>query len=464
MAMASRPLRPDMNMGFGDDSCPRPLALGNRWWRRTGLLDFGRSAERSYREIISSDSPSSRIPGEVRAIVAGHQPYPATRRNGGAAHPLSRPCERPPVNSRRGRVGWDQRSSERGLNDLRHRIRARACRARTRGLCCVKVRTWKETAGHPRNLTGMPSANMGSASMSSSCSILLDHSIVHALRMSVPVLRTQITQDLVTLPIPQLVRPPGARRRGSGACRSALIGLLTNRCSSPARSQCHWRSRTENIMRGTAVGFFPGSRSPNGRLAGIEIIPERAAALPGPCRSAIPVGVRAPKTVPRGLFGAVGFPEINRLLLRLAAKIAAATAFRTPGPATSTQRLKVSQDVLLETSVTERTAELRQTLLRGAAAERIRALLPGGSRRIIHSSDEHSRLYGFDPEPYLFSKICGGRSYQENRQGGPSVEKRGNQSSSKMQSRSSTPPAQYLHPVFTASGELHELMGGIPVV
>src|ERR1700729_216521 len=56
----------------------------------------------------------------------------------------------------------------------------------------------------------------------------------------------------------------------------------------------------------------------------------------------------------------------------------------------------------LETKVDERTAELRRSEAYLSEAQRLThtgtAALDGATGEIVHSSDEHSRLYGFDPE------------------------------------------------------------------
>src|SRR6202035_1088526 len=62
--------------------------------------------------------------------------------------------------------------------------------------------------------------------------------------------------------------------------------------------------------------------------------------------------------------------------------------------------LRRARDVL-ETTVTERTAELRRSEAYLSEAQRLThtgtAALDGVTGEVIHSSDEHSRLYGFDP-------------------------------------------------------------------
>jgi hypothetical protein len=120
-----------------------------------------------------------------------------------------------------------------------------------------------------------------------------------------------------------------------------------------------------------------------------------------------------PSTGGRGTYAAfcssrsspVGFPtETDQLLLRLAANHAA-TAFQSA--ALVHERMRAEEELRqardeLEMKVAERTAELRRSEAYLSEAQRLThtgtAALDGVTGEVTHSSDEHSRLYGFDPE------------------------------------------------------------------
>jgi hypothetical protein len=79
------------------------------------------------------------------------------------------------------------------------------------------------------------------------------------------------------------------------------------------------------------------------------------------------------------------------------------------------EELRRARDVL-ETTVAERTAELRRSEAYLSEAQRVThtgtAALNGVTGEITHSSAEHSRLYGFDPETRgpLFQRVPAARS------------------------------------------------------
>jgi signal transduction histidine kinase len=236
-----------------------------------------------------------------------------------------------------------------------------------------------------------------------------------------------------------------------------------------------------DVMRGTAWKTFPtwleSHLAESGRLSGIKIIPD-VDGVSGPCRGvAIPIGVNAEGGVVIAACGRMGFPtEIDQLLLGLAAN-SAATAFQNATliheRATAEEELRKARDVL-ETKVAERTAELRRSEAYLSEAQRLThtgtAALDGVTGEVTHSSDEHARLYGFDPEQGIPSfEAFRQRVHPEDRAGWTEALKRGISEAASVEGdfRVIPPggPLKHLHaiahPVFTASGELEELMATV---
>jgi PAS domain S-box-containing protein len=165
-----------------------------------------------------------------------------------------------------------------------------------------------------------------------------------------------------------------------------------------------------DITRGTAWKKFPewleSHLDESGRLSGLTIVPEVDAAGE-PCRGVVmPIGVDAEGGVVAAASSQrTDFPtEIDVLLLRLAANHAA-TAFQSARLVDDRRRAeeevrKARND--LEVKVVERTAELRRIEAYLAEAQRLThtgtAAMDVVTGQLTHSSDEHSRLYGFDPE------------------------------------------------------------------
>ena len=293
------------------------------------------------------------------------------------------------------------------------------------------------------------------------------------------VLRT-VLRDLVALsaiPAALADREPAAVAAGLA---DALIELLQLE-SVFVRLCVPSATGAADVMRGTAWKTFPewleSHLAENGRLTGMEIIPDVGGA-PGPCRGiAIPVGVNAEGGVVAAACSRIGFPtEIDRLLLGLAANHAA-TAFQNATliheRTRAEEELRRARDVL-ETSVTERTAELRRSEAYLSEAQRLThtgtAALDGMTGEVIHSSDEHSRLYGFDPGQGVPSfEEFRQRVHPEDRARWAEALKRGISQAASVEGEfrvvSPGGPLKHLrailHPVFTASGELDELMGTV---
>ena len=162
-----------------------------------------------------------------------------------------------------------------------------------------------------------------------------------------------------------------------------------------------------DVTRGNAWKTFPewleNRLAKGGRLSSMDVIPDVGGVEP--CSGVvIPVGFNAEGMVAAACDRA-GFPtETDQLLLRLAANHAA-TAFQSA--ALVHERMRAEEELRqirdgLEMKVAERTAELRTSEAYLSEAQRLThtgtAALDGITGEVIHSSDEHSRLYGFDPE------------------------------------------------------------------
>ena len=163
-----------------------------------------------------------------------------------------------------------------------------------------------------------------------------------------------------------------------------------------------------DAMRGQAPNTFPewleSHLAEGGRLSGMEIIPDVGGGEPWR-GIVIPVGVNAEGGVVAAACSRIDFPtEIDQLLLRLGANHAAAafqSAYLINERTRAEEELRKARNEL-EVKVDERTAELRRSEAYLSEAQRLThtgtAALDGVTGEIIHSSDEHSRLYGFDPE------------------------------------------------------------------
>ena len=157
-----------------------------------------------------------------------------------------------------------------------------------------------------------------------------------------------------------------------------------------------WKTFPEWLDRRLATG---------GAFSGKEIIPNIAGDL-GPCRGVvIPVGVNAEGGLVAAACDRADFPtDIEQMLLSLAANHAA-TAFRSARLIHERRRaeeeLREARDEL-ELKVAERTAELRRSEAYLAEAQRLTQTgsfaLNASTGEPTHFSDEHYRLFGFDPD------------------------------------------------------------------
>ena len=236
-----------------------------------------------------------------------------------------------------------------------------------------------------------------------------------------------------------------------------------------------------DVTRGEAWKTFPewleSHPAESGLFSGMEIIPDVGGGVE-PCRGVvIPLGVNAEGGVVAAACGRIDFPtEIDQLLLCLAANHAA-TAFQSAclvhERARAEEELRIARDEL-EMKVAERTAELRRSEAYLSEAQRLThtgtAALDGATGEVTHSSDEHSRLYGFDPEQGVPSaEEFRQRVHPEDRASWTEALRRGIKQAAGVEGdfRVVLPqgPVRHLraivHPVFAARGELEEFVGTV---
>jgi PAS domain S-box-containing protein len=288
-----------------------------------------------------------------------------------------------------------------------------------------------------------------------------------------------VLRDLValsTIPTAWVGREPAAVTAGFA---DALIGLLSldfvfvRLCVPDVVGGV-------DVTRGNAWKTFPewleNRLSKNGRISGKEIIPDVGGGVE-PCRGVVvPIGVNAEGGVVAAACDRIDFPtEIDYLLLCLAANHAA-TAFQTAR--LIHERTRAEEEVRkardeLELKVVERTAELRRSEAYLSLAQKLThtgtaALRPTGE--VTHSSDEHSRLYGFDPEQEVPSlKEFGQRVHPDDRTLWTEALEAGFSEAASVEGEFRVVPPQgplrhlqaIVHPVFTASGELDEFVGTV---
>ena len=274
---------------------------------------------------------------------------------------------------------------------------------------------------------------------------------------------------LSTIPAAWVGREPAAVAAGLA---DALIGLLQLDFVF-VRLRVPSVAGEVDATRGKAWNTFPAWLESylvkSGWLSGMEIIPDVGGGV-GTCRGVvIPVGVNAEGGVVAAACGRLDFPtEIDQLLLRLAANHAA-TAFQSAclvhERTRAEEELRKARDEL-ETKVDERTAELRRSEAYLSEAQRLThtgtAALDGVTGEITHSSDEHSRLYGFDPGQGVPSfEEFRQRVHPKDRAGWTEALRRGIKQAARIEGEFRVVPPQsplrYLgaivHPVFAARGE-----------
>jgi signal transduction histidine kinase/PAS domain-containing protein len=236
-----------------------------------------------------------------------------------------------------------------------------------------------------------------------------------------------------------------------------------------------------DVTRGNAWETFSEllarDHAESSRLSGIETFPD-VDGYAGSCYgAAIPVGVNAEGGIVAAACGRADFPtETDRLMLGLAANHAA-TAFQSAclirERARAEEELRKARDEL-EMKVAERTAELRRSEAYLSEAQRLThtgtAVLDGATGEVTHSSDEHSRLYGFDPAQGVPSfEQFRQRVHPEDRAGWTEALESGRNKAARVEGEFRiVPPGRpqkhlraIVHPVFTGDGQLEEFLGTV---
>ena len=236
-----------------------------------------------------------------------------------------------------------------------------------------------------------------------------------------------------------------------------------------------------DVTRGCAWSTFPkwleSHLADNGELSAMEIIPDVGEGA-RTCRGVVmPIGANADGGLVAAACCRTGFPtEIDQLLLSLAANHAA-TAFQNA--CLIHERKRAEEEVRqgrdeLEMKVAERTAKLRRSEDYLSEAQRLThtgtAAMDAATGEITHSSDEHSRLYGFDPAQGVprFDEFRQ-RVHPKDRAAWTEALQHGIREVESIDGEFRVVPPDgplrllraMVHPVFTASGEVEEFVGTV---
>jgi signal transduction histidine kinase/PAS domain-containing protein len=235
------------------------------------------------------------------------------------------------------------------------------------------------------------------------------------------------------------------------------------------------------VTRGSAWKGFPEwlehQLATSVQFPRTEIVPETGSGSE-PCRGvAIPIGVNGEWGVVVAACERGDFPTaMDQLLLSLAAN-QASTAFQSAR--TIHERRKAEEELRearneLEVKVAERTAELRRSEAYLADAQRLTHTgsfaVKVSTEEQTHSSDEHSRMFGFDPKQGIPSlEEFFQRVHPEDRARCSEALARGIREATnfELEYRVVLPrsPVKYIraiaHPVFNASGALDEFVGTV---
>jgi PAS domain S-box-containing protein len=292
-------------------------------------------------------------------------------------------------------------------------------------------------------------------------------------------LRT-VLRDLVALsamPTAWIGREPADVAAGLADTLTGLLGLdfvFVRLCVPGVAAEV-------DVTRGNAWDTFPewleSHLAESERLFGTETLPAVGNGTGSSRAVVIPIGVKAGGGVVAVASGRAGFPtEIDQLLLSLAANHAA-TAFQNA--CLIHERKRAEEEVRqardeLEARVAERTAKLRRSEDYLAEAQRLThtgtAAMDAATGEITHSSDEHSRLYGFDPARGVpgFDEFRQ-RVHPRDRAAWTEALQRGIRNVEGVDGEFRVVPAEgvlrflraIVHPVFTASGEVEEFLGTV---
>jgi signal transduction histidine kinase/PAS domain-containing protein len=188
----------------------------------------------------------------------------------------------------------------------------------------------------------------------------------------------------------------------------ALVGLLQLDFAFVRLSDPGGAGAVE-VTRGSAWTSFPewleGRLATSAPFPRKEVVPDIGDDSPRRRGLAVPVGVNGEGGVVAAASERSDFPTpMDQVLLSLAANHAA-TAFQSARliheRTRAEEELRNARDQL-EVKVAERTAELGRSEAYLAEAQRLTHTgsfaIDVSTREVTHSSDEHSRLYGFDPE------------------------------------------------------------------